>query len=206
MTKNEYKTILSKYIPDKAVEDVYSLIIKNRVYLLIARERKTKHGDFRPALNGKQARISVNHNLNPYAFLITFLHELAHQLTWNKFKNKVKPHGVEWKNSFNDLLQPFFDNESFPGDVVKNLRKNSNELYYSTTADTNLARVLKQYDQENGLVLLETLPIESKFILPNGTKYIKLNKRRKNYLCVNLNNNRQYVFNPLAEVYFLDEK
>lgn len=205
MTKEEYRAILIKYIPEAAFEDVYAMIISHKVYLLITRERKTKHGDFRPAVNGKQSRITVNHNLNPYAFLITFLHELAHQITWKKFKNKVSPHGEEWKKAFHELLRIFIENKSFPPEIIGKLDKDSNALYYSTSTDTNLARQLKKYDGETETVMLETLPENTVFIVPDGTRYKKLNKRRKNFLCLNLENHRKYVFNPLAEVMAINE-
>ena len=41
-------------------------------------------------------RISVNENLNPYAFLITLLHEVAHMTTWEKHRlrmRRCRPHG-----------------------------------------------------------------------------------------------------------------
>jgi len=200
MTREAYKNILQKYIPEKSFDLVYQLIIQHRVYLSITRERKTKHGDFRPSQNGKPARITVNQNLNKYAFLITFLHELAHQVTWNKYKRKVRPHGEEWKCNFSELLQAFIKNGSFPNEIAADLDKDANSLFFSTVADTSLARKLKSYDKNNGFVLLETLPENSTFMLANGTKYQKLNKRRKNYLCLNLKNHRRYIFNPLAEV------
>lgn len=200
MDREKYKNILQKYIPAGAVDQVYRLIISHKVHLNITRERKTRHGDFRPPLNGKPARISVNHSLNKYAFLITFLHELAHQLNWDKHKNRVNPHGPEWKEAFAKLLKPFLDNGSFPDAIARLLDKDASGLYFSTVADTELFRELKKYDDKNGLVLLETLPDNTNFMLVNGTKFKKLNKRRKNYLCLNLQNNRQYVFNPLAEV------
>lgn len=204
MTKEAYKKILLKYIPEAAFEEVYGMIIRHRVYLNITRERKTRHGDFRPPFNGKPARISVNHNLNPYAFLITFLHELAHQLTWEKFKNKVRPHGPEWKAAFAGLLRPFIQNGSFPPGIAALLDKDANELYHSTVTDTELFRNLKKYDVQNGMITLETLPENAFFMLKNGSKYKKLQKRRKNYLCINILNNRKYVFNPLAEVIPMD--
>lgn len=200
MTREEYKNILHKYIPESAFDLVYQLIIKHRVYLAITRERKTKHGDFRPSANGRPSRISVNYNLNKYAFLITFLHELAHQITWEKYKLRARPHGEEWKSNFSELLQPFIQNGSFPDEIAEDLKKDANNIFYSTVADTSLARKLKGYDKNNGFVLLETLPENSTFMVANGTKYQKLNKRRKNYLCLNLQNQRRYIFNPLAEV------
>ena len=204
MDKERYKEILLKYIPDAAFEQVYSLIGQHGVYLNITRERKTRHGDFRPPANGKPARISVNHNLNKYAFLITFLHELAHQIIWKNHKNRVNPHGQEWKVAFADLLEPFIRNGSFPEKIAKLLNRDASGLYYSTATDTRLFRELKKYDKQNGLVLLESLPDNTEFILTNGSRFRKLHKRRKNFLCLNLQNNRQYVFNPLAEVIPLD--
>ncbi|HAD34265.1 MAG TPA: hypothetical protein DCF44_07170 [Chitinophagaceae bacterium] len=44
--------------------------------------------------------MSVNGNLNSYHFLITLLHEIAHMLVWEQFRNRVKPHGLEWKHVF----------------------------------------------------------------------------------------------------------
>ncbi|MCF8365907.1 MAG: hypothetical protein K9H16_09000 [Bacteroidales bacterium] len=204
MTREAYKSVLIKYIPEASFELVYQLIIKHRVFLAITRERKTKHGDFRPAMHGKPARISVNHNLNEYAFLITFLHELAHQITWEKYKKKVKPHGLEWKYEFANQLQPFIQNGIFPKEIAEKLDKDPAELYYSTVADTSLERELKNYSKANGFVLLENLPDNAMFMLPNGIKYRKLHKRRKNFLCINVQNKRQYIFNPLAEVIKLD--
>lgn len=195
-----------KYIPEPAVDEVFNLIVRYRVYLDITRERKTRHGDFRPPFNGMPARITVNHNLNKYAFLITFLHELAHQIVWEKYQNRVKPHGSEWKTIFSGLLTNFINNGSFPQEIAKSLNKNPDELYHSTVTDTLLFRQLKKYDLRTGFQLLETLPDQTLFMLPNGNKFRKLHKRRKNFLCVNLINGRNYVFNPLAEVIRLDDE
>lgn len=205
MKKEKYREILLRYIPDVAFERVYGLIVQHGVYLNITRERKSRHGDFRPPVNGKPARISVNHNLNKYAFLITFLHELAHQVTWKQYGSRVNPHGPEWKKAFAVLLGPFISNGSFPDKVAALLNKDAAGLYYSTATDTELFRELKKYDKENGLVLLESIPENTEFKLPNGATFRKLHKRRKNFLCINLQNNRQYVFNPLAEVIPLGE-
>ncbi len=204
MNKEKYREVLLKYIPASSFEQVYTLIVQHGVHLNITRERKTRHGDFRPPVKGKPARISVNHNLNKYAFLITFLHELAHQVTWKNHKNRVNPHGREWKGAFADLLEPFIRNGSFPDTVARLLNKDASALYHSTATDTELFRELKKHDKKNGLVLLESLPDNVEFMLTNGAKFRKLHKRRKNFLCINLHNNRQYVFNPLAEVIPLD--
>ena len=102
--------ILKKYIPENAVEKVIELLNTYQPQIKISRSRTTKLGDYRPPQgNIKIHRISVNHDLNSYAFLVTLLHELAHLVTWQNHKRKAKPHGTEWKNAFKSLLIPFFD-------------------------------------------------------------------------------------------------
>lgn len=206
MKPEEYKNILAKYLPECAVDQVYELIAHHKVHLRITRKRKTKSGDFRPSANGSPHKITVNHNLNPYAFLITFLHELAHQITWNKYANSVMPHGMEWKNTFAELLKPFIDDGIFPDDIAIQLKKKGYDLLYSTAADIDLSRVLQKYDKKEGIVTLESLPHNALFMFPDGSTFRKMEKRRKNYLCLSLRNQRYYVVRPIAEVIPLDDQ
>jgi SprT protein len=201
---DKYAEILSKYIPPKAIEPVITLIVKHNVRLVITRHRKTKLGDFRPGINGKTSKITINHNLNKYAFLLTFLHELAHQLVWEKYRRKAAPHGEEWKNTFQDLRQPFLSLDYFPQEILDHLQKEDNKIFAASSANTALTRALRRYDTTSAGRWLETLPEKSWFELPDGRKFQKLGKRRKNYLCYCLSNKRNYVFNPLAEVYLIN--
>ena len=108
----------------------------------ISRSRSTKHGDYRHPYEGRGHRISVNYNLNTYAFLVTTVHEFAHLLTWNEHKRKAKPHGTEWKANFKKMMRSFFDKNIFPPDVQKVI---NNYLEYPSAAscsDINLSRVL----------------------------------------------------------------
>ncbi len=198
---DNYLDILSKYLPAAAVKPVFDLIVKHKVHLTITRSRKTKLGDFRPAYNGKPARISINHNLNPYAFLLTFLHELAHYMVWEKYRQRVLPHGKEWQNTFKQLQEPFLNEDFFPEDVLKHLNGEDRKITAASLTDTNIARALKKYNPGSDFRLLESLPENSLFDLPDGRRFKKLGKRRKNYLCFCLSNKRNYVFNPLAEVF-----
>jgi len=74
------KEILAQYIPEEAIDKVLNRIIEKKVHLKITRGRRTKLGDYRPPVRHSNHRISINHDLNPYAFLITFIHEFAHLL------------------------------------------------------------------------------------------------------------------------------
>ena len=201
----KFSHILQKYIPENAVDSVHDLIEKNQVNLYIARKRKTKLGDFRPSQNGKPRRISVNHDLNPYSFLITFLHELAHQKVWVKHHNKVRPHGVEWQQEYQDLLIPFLKPDIFPQEIIDKLTSPNKKIFASSNADVVLSRQLKKHDISNGAVTIEDLPENALFRLTDNRVFRKLNKRRKNYLCLQISSNRKYVFSPIAEVFPFDQ-
>ena len=62
-------------------------------------ERNSRYGDYTAPRNGQNHLITVNHNLNKYAFLITLVHEVAHLVTYNNHRHRVSPHGGEWKPS-----------------------------------------------------------------------------------------------------------
>ncbi len=196
----QFTEILSRYLLPQAVEPVYALIVKHGVHLVVSKKRNSKLGDFRPGVRDGQQRISVNYNLNPYSFLLTFLHELAHQIVWKKHKNKVRPHGEEWQNAFKQVLQPFLTPEFFTPDILEQLTATDWRVFASSLADTRLSKTLRKYDQTEGKTHVEDLPVNALFSIPDGRIFQKLEKRRKNYLCFCLSNKKKYVFNPIAEV------
>jgi hypothetical protein len=201
----KFEHILAKYLPENAVGPVHDLMEKHYVNLHISRKRKTKLGDFRPPQNGKPQRITVNHDLNQYSFLITFLHELAHQKVWFQHNNNVKPHGIEWQQEYQHLLQPFLKPDIFPNEILENLKLGNKKIFASSGANVALSRQLKKFDTNNNTFTVENLPDDALFRLSDGRVFRKLHKRRKNYLCLQLHNNRKYVFNPMAEVFPVDE-
>ena len=104
---------LEKYLPPDTFQAVAAYLQQYKVHLTVTRERKTILGNYRNAHNEHTHRISVNGNLNSYSFLITLLHELAHLLTFEQYKNKVPPHGREWKTLYGRLLARFIENKVF---------------------------------------------------------------------------------------------
>ena len=76
-------------------------------------------GDYRNAVNGKNHRVTVNGNLNTYAFLITLLHELAHLLAYEQYGNRIFAHGKEWKSIYGKLLHDFLSRKIFPEDIER---------------------------------------------------------------------------------------
>ena len=194
------RLILQDYIPAGAVDQVLQWIKLNRVHLRITRARASKLGDYRSPIRGGPHRITVNHNLNPYAFLITFVHELAHLKVYERYGNKVLPHGTEWKQEFKSLMSAFLDQGLFPGDLQSVLHKSLANSRASSTSDIALSRVLARYDKPNEHSQLEVLEHGQLFRTANGRKFRKGDLVRTRFKCLNLQNNRYYLFHPLTPV------
>ncbi|WP_315824515.1 SprT-like domain-containing protein [Paraflavitalea speifideaquila] len=138
------------------------------VHLTITQERKTVLGDYRHATQYKAHRISVNGTLNPYAFLITLVHELAHLVTFTQYGNRVQSHGKEWKTLYAVLLAEFLKESVFPADIQQAIRQSLHDLPASSCADETLMRVLKKYDRQNGMVMVEDIPEGQLFDIGEG--------------------------------------
>jgi len=191
---------LNKYIPNQCSEWVTDFITSHQVHLKISKPRQTKLGDYRPPHQGKGHRISINSNLNKFSFFITLLHEFAHLVTWEKHHRNVAPHGQEWKSNFAFILKPFVQNSIFPNDVKEALEKYLVNPAASSCTDTNLMKVLDNYNKESLSVFLETLQEGSIFKMPNGMVLQKGEKLRKFYKCILVENHKQYRVNGLAKV------
>lgn len=194
--------ILEKYIPQAAVAPSFELIKTNNVYLKIVNERVTRHGDYRKTSNG-QHQITVNANLNKYRFLITLIHEVAHLVAFNKYGRSIKPHGREWKHSFQLLMLPFIRPEVFPNTLLPLLALHFKNPRASSDTDAKLSLALKQYDAPNDKNYIFEIPHGALFRLYNGKIFKRGNKRVKRYECLEVNTGRIYLFNPNAEVEFL---
>lgn len=199
----EYKAILQKYIPEAAIPQVYQWLQEYYIHLKISRKRSSKLGDYRSPHKGKGHQITVNHDLNPYSFLITLIHEIAHMLVWDKYRNRVRAHGKEWKETYRELMVPFFDMEIFPEDIDSALTNYLSNSYASSGSDLNLGRALQKYDSDPGLTL-ENIPEGSVFSLPNGMAFKKGTLNRKRYRCTRIDNNKVYLVSALIRVELLE--
>jgi SprT-like family len=195
--------ILSKYIPEQAVKPVFDLIVANQVHLKIVNERVTRHGDYRRALTGKH-EITVNANLNKYRFLITLVHEISHLVAFEKFGRNIKPHGQEWKYSFQRLMIPYIRPEIFPNNLLPLLARHFKNPSASSDADATLALALKQYDPPTDKNYVFEIPYNSVFRIHNGKIFKKIALRTKRYECLELSSGKTYLFNPNAEIELLN--
>ena len=191
---------LQKYLPERAVQACLELIKLNGVHLKIVNERVTRHGDYRRLANG-QHQITVNVSLNKYRFLITLLHEIAHLVAFEKYGKRIKPHGVEWKRTFQHLMVPFIRPEVFPSNLLPLLARHFKNPKASSSTDATLSIALKKYDIiKTGKSYVYEIPIGSIFRIYNGKVYKKGNKRVKRIECVELSTGRLFLFQPNAEV------
>lgn len=194
------QAILRKYIPEAVVPMMAEWIVQFDFKLKIKRSRQSKYGDYRAPMHGTNHQITINHDLNQFAFLLTLVHEVAHLLTFERHGNRVKPHGEEWKTAFKDLMRPVVKLNVFPDDVRDAIIRYMQNPAATSCSDLHLMRVLRRYDDAQAVyVHLETLPAEA-FFLYNGRRFKKGMKRRTRFLCTEMDTRRQYLFSPLADV------
>jgi hypothetical protein len=191
---------LFKYLPERSVSPCFDLIKKCNVHLKIVNERVTRHGDYRRLPSGKH-QITVNANLNKYRFLITLVHEIAHLVAFEKYGRHIKPHGLEWKRTFQHLMLPFIRPEIFPSRLLPLLANHFKNPKASSSTDARLSIALKSFDpkQEDRTYVYE-LPKGSIFKLYNGKLFKKGNKRIKRFECLEIKSGKMYLFQPNAEV------
>nr|WP_299385652.1 SprT-like domain-containing protein [Allomuricauda sp.] len=191
---------LEKYLPERAIQPCLELIQQHQVHLKIVGHRNTRHGDYRKLPNGTHL-ITVNASLNKYRFLITLIHEIAHLVAIEKFGRRIKPHGAEWKRTFQHLMIPFIRPEIFPSQLLPLIAHHFKNPKASSSTDARLSIALKAFDpEERKKSYVFEIPFGSTFRLHNGRLYKKGNKRIKRYECVELATGRLYLFQPNAEV------
>ncbi|MBC7439580.1 MAG: SprT-like domain-containing protein [Flavobacterium sp.] len=192
--------ILSKYLPEHAVINCFELIKTNNVHLKIVNERQTRHGDYRKGLTGKH-EITVNANLNKYRFLITLVHEIAHLVAFEKFGRNIKPHGNEWKITFQRMMIPYIKPEIFPNSVLGLVASHFRNPSASSDTDAHLALALKQFDERKiDIHYIHEVPGGSFFRIKNGRIFQKKGLRVKRYECLEVKTGRLFLFNANAEV------
>ena len=197
--------ILETYLPAKAAPLISRWIDYFVCEFKVSRNRNSKFGDYRHPFGGQGHRISVNYDLNPYAFLVTTVHEFAHLHTWNEHKHKVKPHGTEWKANFKRMMQPFFEMDVFPPEVKHAIISYLNNPAASSCSDLNLYRSLRQYDAPKpDHLTVEKLPAHALFKIKDGRVFRKHERLRKRYKCIEVSSKRVYLFSPVAEVELLE--
>lgn len=197
--EHELTKKLEPYLPPGTAPDVASWIIKTQVHFRITMPRNSVFGDYMHPHDGKGHRITINGNLNMFAFLVTTIHEFAHLYTFEKYGNRVKPHGLEWKEEFKRLMSPYLHKTYLPVDVNDALAAYMKNPAASSCNDHHLMLTLKQYDREKS-IYLEEVPEGTTFKI-QGMTLIKGKKRRTRYECMEVKSRSLYLVGQSAEIF-----
>ena len=200
--------ILGKYFPPKAVPVVAEWIPRFGIYLNITKKRSSKHGDFTLTPVKGIYRITVNGSLNPYAFLLTFVHEVAHLSVLQNYGRSAAPHGQQWKDTFRSLMLSLDLRAIYPHDILVPLADYLKNPKASSDRHTSLALALASYDDYgrkistqtgNSRMVSELSPGQG-FVFRENKEFVLEGKRRRLYLCREIKTGKQYLFQPHASV------
>lgn len=187
----------NSFVPQNSNQLLECWVNDLNINVQVTNPRITKLGDFKVIDN--QMNITINNNLNKYSFLITLTHEIAHAFVYKKHRNSVKPHAKSWQLTFKSLMLNFLTPDYFPEDILKVLSRHMISPKASTFSDLDLIKVLKRYDDIETPVLAD-LAIGESFRLANGKVFLKAEKIRKRYRCIECRTNKVYLFHPFSEV------
>ena len=198
MEKNKKINSFFDHFPPKVAEYCFQLWHDYPFDFIVSKSRHSKLGDYRFSPQ-KGHQITVHRNLNSYAFLVTYLHEVAHLLTYLTYKNKVLPHGEEWKNSFRTIFEPILEEDLLPDELINVLKSYLVNPSATSTGHGPLVDVLKTYDASNSSITLHALPENQIFLLKN-LELIKGKLRRTRYFCREANTGKLYLVAKNAQV------
>ncbi len=163
----------------------------------VVKPRRTRLGDFR-VLPQRQTAITVNSDLNPYAFLITYVHEVAHAEVYRTQRRWTKPHGRAWKLAFQRLMQPLLTEAVFPVTILEPLRSYMAWPAATTAASPDLMLALRQIDVGTtdpltaDRILLRDVPEGQSFQFAKKT-YVRGTLRRTRVVCKEMVSGRAYA-------------
>jgi SprT protein len=192
-------TILQKHLPEKSFDYCLDLFSRYPFKLKIKKARITKAGDF-CAHHGHAPIITINHDLNPFLFLTTFIHEFSHHAVYLIYGNKPQAHGSEWKLAFKTFMQPVMEMKIFPGDLQVALTEHLKDPMASSFSDTALTQIFRRYDPGNSDRLLLSQIKEGEIFLLRTKQFRKGKLRRTRVLCDEVRTGRKYLVPVDAEV------
>lgn len=163
----------------------------------MVRPRQTRLGDFK-LFPDRKTQITVNANLNPYAFLITYVHEVAHAAVHQHYKRRVLPHGKAWQTAFQRLMQPLLTETVFPPTILAPLQHYMAKPAATTYANPTLMMALRTADnsaddiQDAPKRLLSDVPEGKAFQFAKKT-YVRGTLRRTRVVCKEMSTGKSYA-------------
>jgi SprT protein len=195
MSNTVFQNTIKRYVPEATVSYCSELWLLHKFRFIVKKKRASKLGDYSYNRLLNQHTITVNGDLNPYAFLITYLHEVAHLLTATRHGFRVKPHGEEWKTCFKEVLYPILREEVFPANVIAPLYDYIGDPKATSCSDVDLLKALSEHDEHKLAFLTDVKPAETfRF---NKKYFRKDSVVRTRAICTELSSNKKYYI-PLA--------
>ena len=192
MTNPGTEQILKAHLPEKTLEYCLDLWKRYPFRLIIKPSRVTKAGDY-CARRGNEPVITMNGDLSPYLFLVTYLHEFSHHAVWMVYGNKTLPHGKEWKLAFKTFMEPVMKMEIFPPDLQARLSHHLVNPKASSFSDQKLTALFRKYDVNlSAKPLVSGLPDGAVFHI-RGRAFKKGKIRRTRYECMEVKTGRLYL-------------
>lgn len=186
---------LNSYLPLNSTLFVEKWLKDHSIVLKITKRRETKLGDYRKILGDNRHQITVNGDLNPYAFFFVFTHEVAHLKTFVQFNSKnISPHGKEWKTIFGQLLM-----ESiiiYPDYLKPYILHHAKHPKASLGADANISKYIIN-DVKSDQTYLEDVDFGTIFSI--GKRIFKKGPKQKTrFLCVEIKSNKRYLISATS--------
>lgn len=199
MSSQKLTYVLSRYLPEKALEYCIGIWEESRFDFTVTPKRQSKLGDYSYDPKTKRHKITVNGDLNPYSFLVTYLHEVAHLRTYLNYGFRVKPHGKEWKLVFTALMKPMLTESVFPESMMPAIKSYFKNPKATSCSDIKLLKALRTADEAEEITFLGELA-DGKAFFFNKRLFIKEEKRRTRVLCQEVNTGKKFLISIAASI------
>ena len=187
---------LEKYLPENTLPYLKKWFGDFSIHIKITRGRNSKLGDYRK-MPDKTHQITINSTLQPPLFFFVLTHELAHLLAFENYGRTISAHGLEWKETFRNML---LESSSVYSEDLKPIILRFAQLPKAGfMASPELVRYFEIENLEDESLYIEDLQPGDQFIY-RKQRYLLEEKRKKNYLCKELNSGKTYLFKALVQV------
>lgn len=187
---------LQKYLPENALNFLYSWLSGVSLKIHVKSKRKTKLGDYRFDPEKSIHHITIDGTLEPYPFFFVMTHEIAHLIVRKNYPKGVKSHGDEWKITFGKLLTESIG--TYPETLRPLIHRHALNPKASVGADPKLHKKLFLTAAQSEM-LVENLK-EGQYFRIGKRIFEKGQKRKIRYICRELKTNRSFLVSGQAVV------
>lgn len=188
--------VLEQYLPANTLPFLRKWFGHHAIHIKITKNRDSKLGDYRK-LPDQSHQITINSTLEPQLFFFVLTHELAHLIAFEEHHFRISAHGKEWKDTFRKMLLESLS--VYTADLQAIITQFAKSPKANFMASPDLVRYFHIKDPDDKVIFIEELTVNDQFRY-KGERYEILERKKKLYLCINLNQSKKYLFRPLAKV------